>query len=187
IICFPFFAISQVDNSTDTILVFTHKSKKKQKFVKNGKKITYWLVGYGNKNKGRLQHITDSTVVINGNEYLFSDFSKIGVKSTGLRIIQTSGKVVLITGTLVTSLGAYFIYYSYNYSNPNTDECNEACQAGCLLFGGIALTAAGGVCIIVGAIPLLIAGKKFDLEEKWDMHMEVVPAKKVEKNQSIGS
>lgn len=165
------FAQDEIIN--DTILLLTHAEKGKTKFIKEGKKIKYWLVEGNEKNKGRLERINDSSLVINGIEYQFTDLTKLRSKSTGLKLVQVSGKVVLVSGAIITSLGAYIIYYASVNVDPNNDCCSDAAA---LFIGGF-FAVVGTITIVVGAIPLLISGKKFDLE-KWDMQMQIVPDKK---------
>jgi len=93
----PLPAYAQIEIPQDTILVFIHKSKDKQKFIKQNKKITYWVKGDKSKNKGRIEQITEEGIVINGTSISFDSLTKIGAKSTGLKIVQTTGKVLLLS------------------------------------------------------------------------------------------
>ncbi|NLJ06792.1 MAG: hypothetical protein GX437_03875 [Sphingobacteriales bacterium] len=167
----PLPTYAQIEIPQDTILVFIHKSKDKQKFIKQNKKITYWVKGDKSKNKGRIEQITEEGIVINGTSISFDSLTKIGAKSTGLKIVQTTGKVLLISGTLVTGYGAYLVIHGYSIVN------SDACGAFILVIMGVTIMSVGIPIAIIGAIPLAIVGQRFDLEKKWNVKMEIVPDK----------
>jgi len=172
----PTFIIAQ-NVPMDTILLFSHKFKDKQKFVKDHKKISYWVINENNKKKGRIDSIADSFLIIDGNIIPFSQINKIGAKSTGLKIIQVTGKVLLVTGTVVSGFGAYLILYGYTIAD------TDACAAMFYIVYGVLAASIGVPVVIIGAIPLAIVGKRFDLQKKWNMQMQLVPDKKYVKEQ----
>lgn len=158
----------------DTILLLTHKEKGKTKYLVKGKKITHWKKVDGAKNKGRLEGIKENKLLIDGVEYDFEDFKQIRAKSSGLKVIQISGKVVMATGTLVTVLGGYWIFYGYSIAG------SDACGSGILIVFGVLAASVGIASVIIGSIPLLFSGKKFDMD-LWDMEMQLVPDKKAKR------
>jgi hypothetical protein len=173
----PLCGHAQEETVYDTILVLTHKEKGKKKHIKSGKNIKYWLNGVDKKRKGKIEHITDSVMEIGDTTIAFSDLRQLRAKSTGLKIMQASGIIVLVPGALFSGFGSYLIYYAYAFTDPNNDGCSEGIMDIMLVTAGVLLAATGVIVLAVGAIPLVFTGKKFDLE-KWDLTTEIVVDKK---------
>jgi len=163
---------SQEVMPVDTVLMFVHKTKAKNKFINENKKITYWLKDENEKQKGRLQDIQDSFLIIDGRTIPFDQFLKIGSKSTGLKIVQTTGKVLVITGTVVSSYGTYLIIYGKSIAD--VDGCGSVIT----IIAGVMVVLVGVPVIIIGAIPLALVGQRFNMEKKWNMQLQIVPDKK---------
>lgn len=169
--------LAQEQTPLDTVIVFIHKTKDKQKFIKQNKKIIVWTENKNGRIKGKISKINENSFVIDGIEYQFDSIQKIGAKSTGLKIVQTTGKVLLISGILVTGYGAYMVYYGYSLLE------SDACVAFVSVMIGFIVMAAGIPVAIIGAIPLAIVGHRFNLQKKWDIKMEVIPDKEYVRQQ----
>ncbi len=78
----------------------------------------------------------------------------------GLKLAKISGGILTGAGGLLTAFGIYMII-----SGLSSNECGA--------FFAVVIGAAVGITglavVIIGGIPLIISGKKFDLEKKWNL------------------
>ncbi len=148
---------------TRTRLLLTHKEKDKTKTIKTGKTITYWLKDSKKSHKGKITAIKESSMIVDGQEIAFEDLSKIRITFTGTKI---AGGILSGGGIVISGIGAVLF----------ATLVSEGGLAGPLIavaVGG-SVVGIGLVAILVGA-PMIFIGKKFDLEEKWDISATNVP------------
>ncbi len=151
------------------ILVLEHISKNKFKILKENKKVKYWLKeDPKNKVKGRLDSIADSIFIIGDRAFTGSEIKKIAARTTGMGILHASGGVLLGTGTAISSVGGYLIYYGYVMAT-------DACGGVFAVAFGVTFMVVGVAVVIISAVPLLITNKKYKLDKNWILKIEKVP------------
>ena len=173
----PFFCKGDGVLPCDTVLVLKHKNKEHYKYIAIGKNVHYSTHLQSSKKKSKIIGLSDSSFFTELGEVYFVDLKSISAKTTGAKIIDASGKVVLVSGTLISGLGAYLIYYGQNYIHPDNDACGTAVGAIVFVTVGVIAVVVGIPVIILGAIPLLLTGKNYDLEKKWNISTTVIERK----------
>jgi len=175
-------SFSQNETKEVTVLMLNHASKDKHKIIQEGKKVKIWIKEDA-KVKGIMDSIGTSSIIIEDIEYDLSDIWKLSAKTTGLKVLNASGYVLLGTGTLITGFGGYLIYYAYAITDPSKDACNEGIGDVILVTFGVVIAAVGAGTLIIGAIPALITGPKYNLEKKWQLEITTVEQKVKRKKQ----
>lgn len=150
-------------NENQNVLLIQHKWKNRVKYMKEGKRVVYWITDDEAKYKGRLDTIKDSSLVIKGQEFKLTDFDKFGGRSTGLKVVKLVGGATLASGTLVSGFGIAFIVEGYNMTDP--EDC---CGSVILITMGYVMIIVGVPTMAVGSIPLFFTGRRFDLD-KWEL------------------
>lgn len=167
---------AQKKQMTDVnVLAISHKNKEKVKYIQEGKRVVYWLKDERKKQKGKYTFLNDSTITVDGNVVPLADLRKIGGRTIGGKIVDIAGATVLGTGTIVSGFGVYLIYFGSHYTSD--DYCNEAMGQIIYVFIGAATVIIGATGVIIGGIPLLITGKRYNLETKWDIEKGIIQKK----------
>ena len=160
VLCFLFVSLA-AQTQNNKILLLKHKQKTKFKFIKPGKKVSYWYEDNRNiKNKGRITRIQDSLFFIDGKAIIPEDLSKIAAKTTGHTLASFAGGAVVATGTLISGTGIVLILNSKD---------DNSCEGTISFVVGVLAAASGAAIIAVGSVPLIIGGKRYDLYHDWDL------------------
>ncbi len=61
--------VAQETTTKEKVLVFKHKEKDRYRYIKQDKRIKFWVYGQDEKIKGRLDEVRDNTIVVNGEEF----------------------------------------------------------------------------------------------------------------------
>ena len=160
------FVGAQVNEGLETEKVLLFRKKKnpdKAKFFKPKKTDRFSLVWRGPKNtKAGWGKCGIPPLLLTVRNMRLSEFQMIGGRSIGLTTAKVIGGTVMATGTLVSGLGASWVIVGSRQND---------CGGAILVVLGVTTVAAGGVAIILGAIPLAITGKRFRMDKKWDVEI----------------
>jgi len=135
-------------------LYLTNKFDKKEKYIAIGNKVKIITDG-GQKYKGRLQILNDTTIVVDSNNINLSDIQEIKRKSIGQII---AGGSIALGGIYFTGLGIYAFISSVEYVG-----------VAAFIMGG-PLVAVGIAGVITGVI-FLAKGKRYK-NHTWEYSIE---------------
>jgi hypothetical protein len=152
--------INAVSQEQQTVLLFSHQAKDKFRYLEEGKRIQYRLAGDEKKHRGRISDIGASSMTVNGVVVPYQDVAMIRAFPIGMSVARISGAVLVSAGAVLFATGLVILIQGLG-------------SDGCTLFFSLVVSAvfgAGGLALgILGGIPLLIGGKKFEIPEKWKL------------------
>ncbi|MBN1252539.1 MAG: hypothetical protein JXR51_03745 [Bacteroidales bacterium] len=148
------FEIKAADFNKDIEVLVLTKKNGKVKYIKSGKKIIIWT-NAGEKIKGKIEDISNNSVVVKNKKYELADIKAIRVNYQAAKI---SGAVIGVGGLLSTYIGmAIYI-----------DLISKGTIAGQLFAVLIGLPiAALGVLLITAGVLVFTIGKKHKLSKNW--------------------
>ncbi|PLW92933.1 MAG: hypothetical protein C0592_08245 [Marinilabiliales bacterium] len=140
----------------------THKDKpEKVRYIYEGKRMMV-IMPDGTKHKGKLEFLSSADISLNGTEIPCDNIPVIKGQSTGLLMGKIFGGVLIAGGLLFTGAGGAMIISGFA----------EQSLAGIILIPFGIVVAAGGVgSTLMGTTILFFTGKKYDLENDWDMEV----------------
>ena len=101
---FPF-----IEKSSNAVLLFTHKNKDRALYVKQGKKLSFWLKGSPDFHRGKIEGLSSNAIKIDGEIYSLDELAKV----RGRRFGNPGGKIVggfLMSGAV--ALAGYGVHLS---------------------------------------------------------------------------
>lgn len=125
----------------------------------------------GERIKGLLTAVSDSSLSIEGREIPFSEIGKVRVKGTGLLGAQIGGLLMFFGGLLAGLLGVLFLRLGKNVDT-GSGGCADFFAAIILICLAVIFIAAGALGITLGIIGILVGfmgGKSFVLGLKWKL------------------
>lgn len=157
----PQSAFSQSEAESENVLLLQHQTKNKRpRYIKAGKTVVYWEKG-GERVKGRLDRITDSTLIVSGRELYPEQLERIMGKSAGIQAAKVGGVVMLVVGA-----GSLALSYACFVAADETNDCGSAFGYALL---GILLAFVGGSLFILGLVPFAFRNKRYDLITGWKL------------------
>lgn len=145
----------------EAVLLLTHKLDNKALYFKQGKRITYWIMGGPIPEKGRIKGVTENSIVINGEEYALSEIAKVEARGDWTNPSRIFGGFFIGGGIALWGYGIVI--------------------AGNSIFAPLVIAffgALGTAAVALGAIPLLIKKQAFDMSTSWDLHVvDQIPSK----------
>ncbi|OFX23708.1 MAG: hypothetical protein A2033_16255 [Bacteroidetes bacterium GWA2_31_9] len=146
----------------DTVSLKISELKKfkfnKARYFVVGKKVDYLLHTDDKRVKGKLNAITDSSLIINEQEIALKSISQFGGRATSLTVVKVVGGVIMIAGGGLTYAGLSLIS-----SSANSNDCGAPIN----MLVGIGFSAVGVAGIIAGGVPLFFRNKHYDLGFEW--------------------
>lgn len=162
-------SFGQAEAESENILLLQTPQRKNPRYLAAGTKVIYRVKG-GERLKGQLDRITDSTFTISGNTYYPEELEMISGKSAGLKMAKVAGVAVMVLGAGGAGAGLALLSYA-----DQTGNCGEAFLA---IFFGVLLLMVGGMLLVIGAIPLFFRNKRYNLLTKWKLSItQTVPRK----------
>jgi len=134
------------------VLVLTNKKNGKTKQIKAGKKIVFWTKD-GKKVKGRIENVSDSTIVVKNKEYNVSD----------IKVVRVTYLATKITGGFIGAVGLYGSVGGLTIFIQNLGQ--SGCDAGISRIIGVFLAIIGFGILSVGVLIFSI-GKRHT-QKKW--------------------
>lgn len=160
--------------SENILLLQPQSGKARPRYIKAGKSVVYWEKG-GEKVKGQLDRITDSTFIVSGRELYPEELEKIMGKSAGIQAAKVGGAVAVVVGAGSLALG-----YACFVAAEEANDCGASFGYAIL---GVLLVAAGISLFIFGLIPFAFRNKRYDLLTKWKLSItQTVPRNRARTN-----
>lgn len=148
-----------VDDSISLKISELEKFKfKKARYFVVGKKVDYLLHTDDKRVKGKLNAITDSSLIINDQEIDIKSISQFGGRATSLTVVKIVGGVIMAAGGGLTYTGLALIS-----SSANSNDCG----APIAMLVGVGFSVVGVAGIIAGGVPLFFRNKHYDIGFEW--------------------
>lgn len=136
----------------------THTVRNKVHYMEEGKKIKVWLQNDNKTYKGHLHIVNDSTISINDYPLSLNEIVKLRGKTTATKIMNILGITITVSGSAFALLGTSIAIEGAK---------DESCAAPFVVLVGTALAITGASAAVIGALAMLIHGKKYNIPERW--------------------
>ena len=164
-----FMLLGWVHASTQNSLLLTHKSTGKTKTITVRDTIKFTLRNDSILFAGVVQQVTDSSLVISGENINFKQFESIWKVRMSRYKLLIWGIPLNYVGMIWSGIGKFFIIVGI--FNINT-LFQPVTRADSYLIGGFTDMAIGYFLRFLSVAPLLIKDKHFDLINEWDMQAQ---------------
>ena len=157
-----FFTVSAFSQGSGYVLKLTSKKNPgKVRYIYEGKRMAV-LMPDGTKHKGKLEFANATEISLNGVVIPCDKIPVIKGQSTGLVLGKIFGGILMAGSLLFTGAGATVIIQGF---------AEHSLATVFLVPLGLVISAGGVGGTLMGTSILFFAGKKYDLENDWDMEI----------------